>query len=253
MRTVRLLRVAAALLGTMLLVPAASASPAALPAGTLLPVTLYRGIGAGKLRVGQIIPMRLMQSVPGTGIHRGAKVLATVVGAGTLADGEVRLALRFEAIKSHGQEIPIRASLRALASPLEVQEARIPEEMSSRGLTPENWDTRQIGGDQVYRGGGPVTEDGYEVGKPAAYGAVDVPRPSAGMKCRGAADAGHPQAMWLFSANACGVYGYPHLVIRRAGRTSGTVVLASKRGKLNLGGGSALLLRVLPSHMGDDR
>ena len=249
--------VAAALLGALLLGPAASASqtelPAGrlLPAGTLLPVTLNRGLSARKLRAGQIIPMRLMQSVPGTRIHRGAKVLATVVRVGTLPGGEAQLTLRFDSIESHGQKIPIRANLRALASPLEVEEAKIPEEMSSRGLTPETWDTQQIGGDQVYRGGGPVTEDGHKVGKPGAYGAVDMPQAAAGMKCRGTLGPSHPQAMWLFSADACGVYGYPHVVIRQAGRSSGTVVLASTRGKLNLGGGSALLLRVGQPEMAD--
>lgn len=252
MQTHRLVQVAAVLLGALLLVPVADAAPAALPAGTLLPVTLYHGLNAKKLHPGQTIRLQLMQSIPGTSVHRGSKVLGTVVRVGTLPNGASSLVLRFEAIESHGQRIPIRANLRALASPLDVEEAQIPEEMSSRGMSPANWDTQQIGGDQVYRGGGPVTENGHKVGKPEAYGAVDTPQSARGMRCRGAMDSSHPQAMWLFSANACGVYGYPHLVIQSAGRSNGTVVLASQHGKLNVGGGSALLLRVDSEQMADN-
>jgi hypothetical protein len=212
--------------------------------GTLLPVTLYHGLNAKKLHPGQSVRLRLMQSIPGTKIHRGSQVLGTVVRISSMSNGQARLFLRFDAVESHGQKIPIHANLRALASPLAVQEAQIPEEMSSRGMSPANWDTQQIGGDQVYRGGGPVTENGHKVGKPGAYGAVDTPQAALGMKCRGAVDPGHSQAMWLFSADACGVYGYPHLVIQHAGRNGEPIVLASQHGKLNLGGGSALLLRV---------
>ena len=257
MQTHRLVQVAAVLLGAALLNPAvgeaSSTPPGALPASTLLPVTLYHGLNAKKLHPGQSVRLRLMQSIPGTSIHRGSKVLGTVVRVSTLPNGAATLVLRFGTIESHGQKIPIHANLRALASPLDVEEAQIPEEMSSRGMTPANWDTQQIGGDQVYRGGGPVTENGHKVGKLEAYGAVDMPQPALGMKCRGAVDKNHPQALWLFSADACGVYGYPHLVIQHYGRNNGRIVLASERGKLNVGGGSAMLLRVDSYQMADSR
>ena len=74
-----------------------------------------------------------------------------------------------------------------------------------------------------------------------------APRVRTGQPCRAVVnDNNHPQALWLFSADACGVYGIGNLRIDHAGRTAptGTIVLSAKHGKLNLRGGSALLLRV---------
>jgi hypothetical protein len=66
------------------------------------------------------------------------------------------------------------------------------------------------------------------------------------MPCR-AAVAGNdrPQALWVFSHDACGVYGY-EMTIASAGRgdPKGTVVLTGQLRELKLRGGTAMLLRV---------
>ncbi len=233
------------LLAGVLAVTAPAVAQSALPAGTLLPVSLGRGWNAAKLHTGEKVSARLMQFVPETHIHRGARVTGRVIYVQTAPGAPANLAIRFDAVESHGERIPIRANLRALASPIEVQQAKMPEEMSSRGLTPETWTTQQIGGDQVYRGGGPVAEGNTPVAEPSAYGAVGQPQPQPGSPCRGEVqDNRQPQAFWLFSVNACGVYGFPNLRIEHAGRTDGTIVLAANNGELKIGGGSALLLRV---------
>ena len=240
-----------AMLAGMLVLPtcyaaqtSTSAAGSTLPEGTLLPVSIGHGLNAHKLRAGQTVRLRLMQSVPQTSVHRGAKVVGRVVSVSTPGT-PARLAIRFDAVESHGQRIPIRTDLRAIASPTEVQQAQMPEDMSSRGLNPETWTTQQIGGDQVYRGGGPVAQGVTEVGKPVAYGVEGQPRIELGKPCRGlVADNTRPQALWLFSVNACGVYGFPNLTVEHAGRSTGTIELASTNGQLHLGGGTALLLRV---------
>ena len=234
------------LLAGALALPLSLAAQDALPAGTLLPVRLDHGLNAAKLRPDQTIRARVMQTVPGTSVHRGAQVVGHVISVNTAKNGPSRLEIRFDAVETHGQRIPIRANLRALASPPEAMEAQMPEEMGSEGLTPETSTTQQVGGDQVYRGGGPVAEGDTTVGKPVAYGVLATPRPAPGQSCRGVVDQNdRPQAFWLFSVSACGVYGFSKLSVEHAGRNNGgTIVLAASSDKLNLGGGSGLLLRV---------
>ena len=236
------------ILAAILTLPAAAMAKNALPPGTILPVSLDKGLNASKVHAGMEIRAKVMQNVPGTPVRRGAEVIGHIVKANAPGKGKTSLEISFDAVKMHKQRIPLRANLRALASFLEVEEAEDPEDMSSRGLNEESWTTQQIGGDQVYRGGGPVTEGRISVGTPTPYGVLVTPRTRPSQPCRGAVgEASRPQAFWLFSANACGVYGYSHIRIAHAGRTApaGTVVLISNRGKLVLYGGSGMLLRVL--------
>ena len=146
----------------------------------MLPVSLNHGLNAAKLHPDQMVRARVMQTVPGTSVHRGAQVVGHVISVNTAKNGASRMEIRFDAVETHGQRIPIRANLRAVASPLEAMEAQMPEEMSSEGLTPETWTTQQVGGDQVYRGGGPVAEGNTTVGKPVAYGVLATPRSAPG-------------------------------------------------------------------------
>ena len=68
-----------------------------------------------------------------------------------------------------------------------------------------------------------------------------------GTKCRGSVEGNDsPQALWVFSTDACGVYGIEHLHIAHAGRAvpAGTIILASEMPNLKLRNGDGLLLRV---------
>ncbi len=217
------------------------------PVGTILPVTLDRTLNVNKAYAGQEIRAEVMQNIPGTVIRRRDHVLGHVVKVTSSKNGPSTLEIRFDAVQVRDRRIPLRTNLRALASFIEVQDAQIPEEMASRGITPEVATTQQIGGDQVYRGGGPVTAGNMTVGEPTAYGVLARPRVQPGLSCRGViADNSLPQALWLFSTDACGVYGLSNIRIEHAGRTdpAGNIILASDRGKLNLEGGTGLLLRV---------
>lgn len=219
-----------------------------LPPGTLIPLSLSGSLNVQKLHVGQHIHADVMQDVPGTPVKRRARVVGEIVSAKPANGGTSRLELRFNAVEVHGQRIPIKTSLRALASFNEVEEAQIPEEEASRGITPEVATTQQIGGEQVYRGGGPVAVGDEIVGKPTPWGVLAIPRAQPGMPCRGVVgDSAGAQAFWLFSTDACGVYGLSHIRIENTGRTqpTGTIVLASDESKLNLTSGTAFLLRVV--------
>ena len=236
------------LLAALLSIPPGIGAQTQLPSGIIVPISLDTGLNAAKVRPGQEIRATVMQDVPGTAIRRRAHVLGHVVRASTAANGRPQLEICFDSVRAHGTMVPFKANLRALASLLEVEEAQVPEDMSSRGLTPETWTTQQIGGDQFYRGGGPVAAGAVTVGQVTPWGALALPLAQPGMPCHGVVGPStQPQAMWLFSADACGVYGYPNIRIEHAGRTNpvGEIVLSSTSGKLKLGDGTALLLRIL--------
>ena len=227
--------------------PLAMMGQTGMPPGTIVAVSLDKSLKAEKVHAGQIFQATVMQAIPGTEVHRGSKVVGQVVRVSTDPSGATQLALRFDTIKTHGRTMPVRTSLRAVASFLEVEEAQMPEEIATRGITPETATTQQIGGEQVYRGGGPVASGETVVGKPAAYGVLVTPRTHPGLPCRGSiAGNKQPQALWLFSSDACGVYGYPKLRVAKAGRNSptGEIVLIKDKGQLLLRSGTGLLLRV---------
>jgi len=110
--------------------------------------------------------------------------------------------------------------------------------------------TVQVGGDVVYGEGGPVStgEDANQiVGKAVNGGVLVKVRAKKGTECRGAIDGNDsPQALWVFSSDACGTYGLEHISIVHAGRTdpTGVIVLASDSGGLKLPSGAGMLLRV---------
>jgi len=243
------MRCTAILAATVLLTVPAGAR-AQIPSGTIIPVSLDGALNADRVHPGQQIRAEVMQDIPGTPIRRRARIFGHVVAVTSSKSGSASLALRFDAVQTHSQRFALRASLRALASFNEVEAAQVPEEMASRGITPEVATTQQIGGDNVYRGGGPVASGNTVVGIPTPYGVLDVPRVRPGQPCRGVLGGNvRPQALWLFSSDACGVYGYGNLRISDAGRSdaAGTFTLVSDTGRLKLYDGSAMLLRVLGS------
>ncbi len=114
--------------------------------------------------------------------------------------------------------------------------------------------TVQVGGDVVYGEGGPVTtaDDGNQVvGKAVDGGVLVKVRAREGTRCRGALDGNDsPQALWVFSSDACGAYGLDHISIAHAGRTNptGVIALASAAGNFKLHPGTGMLLRVATTH-----
>jgi len=223
-----------------------------IPAGTVLAVRLNHGFSSKTAREGQEITARIMQEVPLPNhgrIPEGARVLGTIVSvekAGTGRNG--RISFRFDSLEISQQKMSVVANLRAIAGFMEVQAAQTPETSPGFG-TPYPWaTTRQIGGDEVYGIEGPVTdESSNEVGKGVFGGVLVHVRAQPGSKCRGAMDAeDRLQALWVFSSNACGVYGMMGLTIAHAGRTEpvGEIVLAADHNDVRIRGGTGMLLRV---------
>ena len=221
-----------------------------IPAGTILPVQLNSSLNSRKLSTGQVITARVMQDVPlssGSKIRAGAKVIGHVTAV-KRANG-AQVSLRFDTLVAGHHKVLITTDLRALASMMAVEEAQIPAFGPDRGTSENAWTTEQIGGEVVYRGGGPVANGLQFVGKPAPNGVLVQVSSRPGSECRG--DSGDNndrlQALWVFSSDACGTYGFANLVIAHAGRTNpaGEIILAADHGYVNVRGGSGMLLRVI--------
>jgi hypothetical protein len=224
-----------------------------IPLGTVLPVRLNHGFSSKNAKVGQPITGRIMQDVPLPNdgkIPAGAKVLGTIVSVQRPGTGSsARISFHFDKLEIHHRSICIVTNLRALAGFMEVQAAQTPEFSPGFG-TPYSWvTTRQIGGDEVYGVGGPVTDQwSNTVGKGVYDGVLVHLRTQPGTNCRGALDpVDRLQALWVFSSDACGVYGMAGITIVHAGRTEpkGEIILAAEHRDVIVSGSSGMLLRVI--------
>jgi hypothetical protein len=227
-----------------------------IPGGTILPVRWSTSISSANSKPGQVITARIMQDVPlaaGMKVHAGAKLVGHLVDATPARNGVPgKISFQFDKLVVSRETIPVITNLRALASPLEVEEAQLPFWTPDRGTPSSAWTTVQIGGDEiVYRGGGHVINGDRIVGEPVPDGVLARVSAKAGTDCRGTVEGNdRPQALWLFASDACGTFGYPRVRITHAGRTdpAGQIVLTSTDGDLKVRSGSGMLLRVNSSN-----
>jgi hypothetical protein len=232
----------------------AAKSSLAIPPGTILPVHLNSTISSAKTKPGQAITPRIMQDIPLSPgqqrIRAGGKLIGHIVEVPPATAGaKTHIGLQFDKLVSPHQTISITTNLRAIAGFMEVLAAQIPfgagESNDDQWLT-----TVQVGGDVAYGEGGPVTSSknsNMVVGKLIKGGLVGQVRAKEGTKCRGAIDGNDsPQALWVFSSDACAAYGLEGISIAQAGRTGpvGVIVLTSDKGNLKIAAGAGLLLRV---------
>ena len=225
-----------------------------IPPGTILPVRLNSTISSAKCKTGQVITGRIMQDVPlssGGAIKEGSKVVGHIVEVTQSSAGtSTRISLQFDKLISAGQTIPILTNLRAIAGFMGVRHAQTPSVGMAEGDNFYALTTVQVGGDVVYGVGGPVTtaEDSNDVvGKALTHGVLGQVRANDSVKCRGPIDGNdHPQALWVFSSDACGVYDLEHISIAHSGRSdpAGVIVLASDTANFKLQAGAGMLLRV---------
>ena len=233
-------------------VPSAGRDDVQIPAGTILPVRLNHGFSSRNVRAGQQLTGRIMQDVPlpGSGkIPEGSKVIGTILSVSRVGNNSAaRITLQFAQIEIRHRRMAIATNLRAIASPMEVQFAQIPETSPGFG-TPYVWATTNlIGGDVKYGAGGPVTDQGSQVVGHGTYEGVLVQvKAQPQSDCRSELDGYHQlRALWVFSADSCGVYGMAGARIMHAGRTApvGEITLSAESGDVKVRSGSGMLLRI---------
>ena len=179
----------------------------AIPPGTILPVALNSSLNSRKAKSGQVITARVVQDVPlsqGSKIHAGAKVVGHVIDV-KAANGTngAQVSIRFDTLIVSKQRVAITTNLRALASMMAVEAAQVPDTGPDRGTSQNAWNTDQIGGEVVYRGGGPVADGLRSVGEPTYGGVLVHISAKPGSSCRGDIDSNDQlQALWVFSSDA---------------------------------------------------
>jgi hypothetical protein len=221
----------------------------AISPGTIIPAQLNSSLNSRRSKVGEVITARIMQDVPlasGSTIHVGAKLIGHVVAVKPSSGGaSAAISVRFDTLAVGKRRIPVVTDLRALAGMMEVSEAQLPDQGPDRGTSEYNWVTEQIGGE--YRGDGVIAHGDTVVGLSVPNGVLVRVSSDAGARCRSDVNNNDRlQALWVFSSNACGLYGFPDLTLTHAGRTNpvGEIALISNKGNVNVRAGSGMLLRV---------
>lgn len=218
-----------------------------LPAGTALPVAVSTSLNAKSSKPGQKIEGKLMQEVMlGTEarLKSGSHVLGHVVAVTRPGSSGARMTVQFDSLQDEHQNIPLHVGLRALATSQEVFQAGLPIDAQSTTESSDEWVTKQVGGEVVFRGRGYVSSDKGKIGIWSGSGvwgklgesgdcsASDIPQ----------------QSLWIFSTTACGTYGFEHAKVGQSGLTApfGQIVLTSEK-DIDIRSGSGWLLEVVPA------
>jgi len=221
-----------------------------IPQGTIIPVSLSTSVDSEKDKPGKRLSAKVGQDVPVPGgkIRQGTRLEGRIVSIDQAAHTVV---LEFDTVRMKHQTIQIRTSVRAMAAPTDVDSAQLPiNNIDDRGSPSSAWTTRQVGGEIVYRGGGHVLAGMRPVGEPVPDGILARLRPANKLPCLGETYGNETplMALWVFSTDACGVYGISGLEITHDGRTEpvGQFALTTEKKKVHLYQGTGILLRVLP-------
>ena len=184
-----------------------------------------------------MIDTEIMQQVPlpdGQKLHARSHIRGTIVSVVPGGKGYPRRCRCGSTKSSPRRTIPVATSLRAIASYQAVESAIEP--LTDVTGTPSGWaNTVLIGGDTRYGDGGEVLNRWRQkVGEGAGGGVLVHVRVESDLGMRRTVDGDDsPQALWLFSADACGVYDIRGLKISHDGNADpvGVITLSFEESK----------------------
>jgi hypothetical protein len=219
-----------------------------LPLGTFLPVMLNSNLDSNKSKPGEKISAKIRQDVPlpdrGV-IKSGTELMGHIVAVQRGGDGSsAKVVFVIDRIRMNRQQLPITTRLRALASMMAIAEARQPiNSIAPDGSSTWDYNTRQVGGDVVFGRSDVRSGEGSVGMSPEPGWVIGIPRANPDAGCN-APDSNDIQAFWLFSTNACGVYGDDTLQISRqpSANKDGQVTLIDPKRVLVRGGAGLLLV-----------
>jgi len=229
--------------------------------GTTLPIAFEQSIDPGHARVGDVVLAKTTQQVRlanGETLPSGAHVRGHVLASNGFSFDKTpyakqspsTLSIQFESVEGKGGTLPLHVYVRALADPLTVGDAERPKATDLDPLST----TTQIGGDLVTPSQSEVeSEDGETVGYRRRSGVYAHLVSAAGRGTDGCEGSDTEQSVGLFSASACGLYGYTDVTLLSTGKSGNdsTLTLTSRRHSAKIWAHSAALLEVAsPSSSG---
>jgi hypothetical protein len=232
----------------------AAVENSAVPGGTILPVQLDGAFSVKDAQKGQAIETKLAQEVV---LPNGDKIPARTSVKGSVVsvtrDGEgpgVTITLKFTNLEGRKESTPISTFLRAIASYRAVYNSHLPISGSTDAGTPAGWSTTyQIGGDIRYGDGGAVRSHAKQkVGKGVRGGVLVHVKANPARGCEGPTNRDdYLQALWVFSADACGVYDLNDMKIAHTGKSApiGEISLHFEKDDIKLESGTGILLRTV--------
>jgi hypothetical protein len=223
--------------------------------GTTLPIIFSHGVDATHAHNGDAVSAKTTQPIrlaSGEVLPAGSEVVGHVSAVDAFAYDKTpyakqkqgALTVRFETLKTKGAEVPLNVYVRALADPVTAQAAELPNAYDDSLRT-----RRQIGGDEVTPSQSEVlSRDGDTVGYLKHGGVYAHLIAATGNSPEGCDGTESEQAMGLFSASACGLYGFTDISLSSTGRkdAASTLTLVSRRHSPQIWKNSVALLEVIP-------
>ncbi|HMH11643.1 MAG TPA: hypothetical protein VK578_00920 [Edaphobacter sp.] len=225
-----------------------------LPLGTTIPIIFTKSIDANHVHAGDPIAAKTTQLVilaDGHVLPVGSQVVGHVIAGTPFAfdptpyakQKQSSLEIQFDAIVDHGDKLPLSVYVRAIADPLSSWDATKPKSTDFDSLST----TTQIGGDLVTPSQSEVrSQEDDVVGYKRREGVFAHLIAAKGSSPDGCDASDTEQSMGIFSASACGLYGFPDTTFVRSGRsgTASTILLESRRRPMKIYSKSNALLEV---------
>ena len=247
-----MIRYLAAVLAVSTAAVAQNPSHSSLAAPSTLPVTFTKAVSANRAKPGDPVEAKTIQRVqlPGGGlIPSGSRVVGHVVGANGFTYDKMpyahqqpsSLSIHFDSVQMNGEAIPLNVTVRAIASPIATWNAQSPKatDMDSLGTR------TQIGGDLLVPSQAEVRNVDDDI---VAYNKKNGVY--AHLIAHDGCDGSDVEvSVAIFSASACGAYGFGNVSVAEHGSsaTPSTLILVSTHGSPELWKHTTALLEVLPT------
>jgi hypothetical protein len=227
-----------------------------IPSQRSIPISFSRTVNAAKAKPGDQVLAKTLEDVvlaDGTMLRKDSRVIGHIVEARGFTFDETPyavqqpsvLAVHFDSVRVGDKFARLVVKVRALANVFDVDDARTPPPSDldfSGTLT-------QVGGDEIIpreievrSPGGDIV--GYKRQQGIVAHLIPARYPSQGQwhQCDGT---NTEEAVAIFSASACGLYGFPKTEMSDNGASTGTFRIESRHFTVKLRARSAALLQVV--------